>query len=109
MDRSQKERYILNRITQLRLEKGISEKQMSRDIGKNSSYLASMIKSKNLPSTGALIDICEYLEIPLKDFFDTEYEHPVTVNKIVTELKKFSEKELEMVYSLVTHINSLKK
>ena len=103
------EQFILDRITELRLKKGISEKQMSRDIRKNQSYLASMLKNKNLPSTKVLINICDSLGISRKDLFAQSYDNPVLVNKITREIKTLTDQELEILYEVVQYINNLRK
>lgn len=36
------EEIILDRITQLRIQKNVSEKQLSREIGRSTSYLSAM-------------------------------------------------------------------
>lgn len=59
--------YILKRITQLRLKLDVSEKRMSRELGKSASYLSSLFHSKGLPSLWVLIDICDYFDISLKE------------------------------------------
>lgn len=97
---------ILDRITQLRIQKNITEKKISRDIGKTSTYLSSMNKNKSMPSLRTLISICEYLGISLSDFFDfTNNPYPIKINEIRNELLKFSESELESLLLFLREIN----
>lgn len=97
---------ILDRITQLRIQKNITEKKISRDIGKTSTYLSSMNKNKSMPSLRTLISICEYLGISLSDFFDfTNNPYPIKINEIRNELLKFSESELESLLQFLREIN----
>lgn len=100
---------ILARITELRLKKGVSEKQMSRDIGKAPSYLSSMLKNKSLPSTKVLLDICDYLGISMADFFELDVENPVLIREIVRDLEHCDDDELQVIASLVKLICSLKQ
>lgn len=101
------EEVILNRITQLRIQKDISEKQMSRDIGKTPSYLSSMNKNKSIPSMLTLIAICDYFEVTLGEFFDFEGNpYPLKVNAIRNELLHLDEGELDIILSLVRSMNS---
>lgn len=100
---------ILNRITELRIKKDVSEKQMSREINKISSYLSAMIKNKSIPSFKALVAICDYLGIDLKDFFDFDYANPILVHQITETIKDFSDEELQMILDLVSHIQQLKQ
>ncbi|MCI8619060.1 MAG: helix-turn-helix transcriptional regulator [Oscillospiraceae bacterium] len=97
---------ILDRITQLRLQKNVTEKKISRDIGKTSTYLSSMNKNKSMPSLRTLISICEYLNVSLSDFFDfTNNPYPVKINEIRNELLKFSENELDALLHFLQEIN----
>lgn len=82
------EKKILDRVTQLRMQKDISEKQLSRDIGKSPSYLSSMNKNQSMPSLLTLKTICECLDVSLSDFFDFEDNtYPIKVNQIKPEFE----------------------
>ena len=43
------EEFIRNRITQLRLKKGVSEYQMSYDLGHSRGYIYNISSGKSLP------------------------------------------------------------
>lgn len=97
---------ILDRITQLRMQKNITEKKISRDIGKTSTYLSSMNKNKSMPSLRTLISICEYLDVSLSEFFDfTNNPYPIKINEIRNELLKFSNDELESLLQFLREVN----
>lgn len=100
------EEKILERITQLRLQKDISEKKISRDIGKTSAYLSSMNKNKSMPSLRTLITICEYLGVSLSEFFDfLDNPYPIKINEIKNELLQFSEAELDGLLQFAKAVN----
>ena len=63
------EKFIVDRITQLRIEKNISEYQLSYDLGFSKSYMSMISRNKNLPSLSAFLSICEYFEITPVQFF----------------------------------------
>ena len=44
------EEFIRNRITELRLKKGVSEYQMSMDLGQNKNYVQAISSGRALPS-----------------------------------------------------------
>lgn len=44
------ENYVRHRITQLRLQKGVSEYQMSYDLGHSKSYINNITSKKAMPS-----------------------------------------------------------
>lgn len=100
---------ILDRITQLRMQKNITEKKISRDIGKTSTYLSSMNKNKSMPSLRTLISICDYLGVSLSEFFDfTNNPYPIKINEIRNELLEFSENELDTLLAFLKAVNNNK-
>lgn len=102
--------FILKRITELRLQvKGLSEKQLCRDLGKSPSYLSSMNNGANVPSTRVLISICDYFGITLSEFFSDSRKYPMLINEIIHNLDQCSEEELKVISANVDLIVSLKK
>ena len=68
-----KEKLIGERITELRLRKGVSEYQMSYDLGHNKNYVRAITSGRSLPSVSVLFDIIEYFEMTPAEFFDKDY------------------------------------
>ena len=64
------ETYVRDRITDLRLKKGVSEYQMSLDLGHGKNYIHSITSGRTLPSLSELPYICEYLGVSVEGFFD---------------------------------------
>lgn len=62
------------RLARLRTIKGVSAREMSLALGQSAGYINNIENSKNYPSMAVFMEICEYLEISPKDFFDTEYD-----------------------------------
>ncbi|SCI66381.1 Predicted transcriptional regulator [uncultured Clostridium sp.] len=109
MDKMKVTAFVLQRISELRLQKGVSEKQMSREIGRSASYLSAMINNKSLSSLATLIEICDYLEVTLEEFFSADYENPVRVNRLVAQARRLTDEELDMLTHLAEHMNRLKE
>ena len=63
------EKFIVDRITQLRRERNISEYEMSYALGFSKSYVNMISREKNLPSMNAFLAICDYFEITPARFF----------------------------------------
>lgn len=61
--------FLRNRITSLRLEKGISEYQLSLELGKCKTYIQAISSGKSLPSFDVFFDLCEYFNITPDEFF----------------------------------------
>lgn len=63
------EKFIVDRITQLRVERNISEYELSYALGFSKSYVNMISREKNLPSMNAFLAICDYFEITPAEFF----------------------------------------
>ncbi len=68
--------FIRERITQLRIQKGVSESQMSLELGHSRGYLQNISRGKSLPSYDGLFEICDYFGISPQQFFDERTEEP---------------------------------
>ena len=98
--------FIRNRISALRIQKGISEYKMSLDLGHSKSYLQSISSGRALPSLSEFLYICEYFQITPKDFFDESQQDPV----MITELKKIAATlNTEDLQALICVANRLSK
>ena len=76
------ETFIRDRITQLRMQKNVSEYRMSLELGHSKSYIQSISSGKSLPSLPEFISICEYLEVTPKEFFDTDLSDPQRIHRL---------------------------
>lgn len=57
------EKYIRERITQLRIQKGVSEYKMGYDLGHSRGYVYNISSGKSLPPLKEFLAICDYFEI----------------------------------------------
>lgn len=81
---------FINRLAALRMEKGVSARDMSLSIGQSAGYINNIENGVNLPSMTVFFYICDYLNITPKDFFDTETESPAKVNELLAAAKGLS-------------------
>ena len=100
---------VSDRITMLRLQKGVSEYQMSLDLGKNRSYVQSISSGKALPSMAMFFEICEYFDVTPIEFFDFEVNEPEKLSRFLCVLKKLNEDELDSVYNMLSIFTKAKK
>ncbi len=63
------EKFIVDRITQLRVERNVSEYELSYALGFSKSYVNMISREKNLPSMNAFLAICDYFQITPAQFF----------------------------------------
>ena len=76
------------RLARLREIKNVSAREMSLSLGQSENYINKIENNKSLPSMTAFFDICDYLDMPPKDFFDTENKHPILVSEMITDYKR---------------------
>lgn len=60
--------FVRERITSLRMKKGVSEYQMSYDLGHSRGYINNISSGKSLPSVAELLSICDYFGITPAEF-----------------------------------------
>ena len=78
--------FIRDRITELRMQKDVSEYKMSLDMGHSAGYIRSITSGKNLPSMGEFLYMCEYFGItPARAL---RREHPRAITAERTELAR---------------------
>lgn len=95
---------FVERLVKLRLQNGVSAREMSLSIGQNEGYINNIENGKALPSMSSFFYICEYLHISPKEFFDYEMENPGRLDSLIPYLKRLSTKQLELVLELTKYI-----
>lgn len=63
------EEQFCERVTQLRLKKEISARDMSLTLGQSESYINRIESKKMLPSMSVFFNICDYFGITPQEFF----------------------------------------
>lgn len=98
--------FVRNRITQLRLQKGVSEYQMSYDLGHSRGYIYNISSGKSLPPLLELFAICDYFGITPAEFFDDSISNHELIRKAVEGMKQLDDGDQLMI---LNHINRLLK
>lgn len=96
------------RLAELRLQKGVSARDMSLSLGQSESYINKIENRRTLPSISGLIYICEYFDITPQEFFDYDNKTPETTKEITTRFKKLTPKQQEYILALVTDLTKQK-
>lgn len=91
------EKFVRDRITQLRLLKDVSEYKMSYDLGHSRSYINNISSGKTLPSMTEFFAICEYFEITPVEFFNSSVTNPKLMKKTVEGLEQLEQEDLELI------------
>ncbi len=98
------EDFVRERITQLRLKKGVSEYQMSYDLGHSRGYVYNISSGKALPPLKEFFAICDYFEITPQQFFDESTAHPELIQKAVNGMNELDETDLLFVLQLINRM-----
>ena len=102
------DKFTQERITQLRLQRNVSARDMSLSLGQNNNYINQIENGRALPSLQGLFYICEYFGITPQQFFDEGDNYPVELADLIEELKKLDATSLAHLTGLVKELNSRK-
>lgn len=95
------EEKFAERLSHLRLAKGVSARDMSLSIGQSAGYINNIENKNNLPSMSMFFYICEYLEISPQDFFDFDNRNPEKLNEITDYLKQVDDEQLNNLIGII--------
>ena len=95
------EEFVRERITRLRLKKGVSEYQMSYDLGHSRGYVYNISSGKALPPMKEFFAICEYFEITPQQFFDEDTTNPELIQKAIEGMNKLDENDMLMLLGII--------
>ncbi len=98
------EDYVRSRITQLRINKGISEYQLSYDLGHSRGYINNITSGKSLPSMSEFFSICDYFDISPTDFFDSKHSNPELLSKAIEEIQSLDDEDMLLILTLIKRI-----
>lgn len=88
------------RLSELRINKGVSARDMSLSLGQSAGYINNIENCVNFPSMTVFFYICDYLSISPKEFFETETTNPTKINELTTAVKKLSSEQLDNLIAL---------
>ncbi|MDR1892707.1 MAG: helix-turn-helix domain-containing protein [Oscillospiraceae bacterium] len=91
------DQFIRDRITALRIKKGVSEYKMSLDLGHSGSYVKSISSGRSLPPLKEFLYICEYLGVTPRDFFDEDLKNPALLQQAMDSLKALSDDDITLI------------
>lgn len=99
--------FIRNRITEIRMKRGISEYQLSYDLGHSKNYVHNIITGYSQPSVKELLYLIEVLGVTPKDFFDEtqEYRNPILAKQVMDGIRDMSDSDLEAVLLMIQRLN----
>ena len=93
-----------HRLSTLRINKGISARDMSLSLGQNPSYINTIENGKAFPTMANFFAICDYLEISPDEFFQADISDTRKLNELITDLKKLNMRQLDLIIQLVKEL-----
>ena len=96
---------VLERINELRNNRGWSIYKLAEESGLTQSTIANMFSRKSNPSISTLSMLCDAFGITLSQFFDDkELEYSDDELLILSNYRKLNEKEKNIIKSLIENI-----
>ena len=97
--------FVKKRITDLRLAKGVSEREMSLALGKGPNFVNQIASGNIMPLLANFFDICEYLEVTPAEFFITPVDSSAVISKISSDLSRFDTASLHEFYNFESSLS----
>ncbi len=96
--------WFYQRVAELRMQKGVSARDMSLSLGQSESYINKIENKRTLPSMTGFFYICEYLDITPQEFFNVDASAPQKSRELLRELERLSPEQSEHVLQIVRDI-----
>ena len=98
------EQLFYKRLTELRVAKDVSARDMSLSLGQSENYINAIENKRAFPSMQVFFYICDYFEISPKEFFDFESTNPNKLTEIVNKLKSLSNEQLNLIETMINNM-----
>lgn len=95
---------FIKRLTELRLQKNVSARDMSLSIGQNQNYINNIENGKTMPSMSAFLSICDYLNITPSEFFDTKNAQPERLREAIKNLQKLDNERFNNITAVIANL-----
>ena len=94
------------RLAALREAKNKSAREMSLDLGQTHSFINAIETQRYLPTMLNFVEICRYLGVTEKEFFDFDNEDPHMTSELCQEAAKLDRKSQEYFLNLMREVNN---
>lgn len=98
------EKLFSKRLAELRIQKGVSARDMSLSLGQNLGYIRAIESGTAFPAMSSFFYICEYLNVTPQEFFDFKEDHADGINALVDQLDKFDEEQIQALTAFIKTI-----
>jgi len=98
--------WFYQRLVELRMQKGVSARDMSLSLGQSESYINKIENRRTLPSFTGFIYICEYFGISPQEFFNQNATAPQKTKELMQELEKLTSEQTAHILQIVKDITA---
>ena len=88
------------RLSKLRMNKGVSARDMSLSIGQSASYINNVENGVCFPSMSVFFYICDYLGVTPSEFFEVDSQAPVKERELLDAVKGLNSEHLDHLIAL---------
>lgn len=92
------------RLSELRIQKGLSARDMSLSLGQGESYINNIENCQNYPSMAMFFAICDFLSITPIEFFDVKIKNPTQANKLLELCRFLPSEQVEHLIAIATDL-----
>ena len=89
------------RVMELRMQKGVSARDMSLSSGQSESYINKIENRRTMPSMNGLFYICDYFGITPAEFFDIDSMAPSKTSELTNAIRKLTPRQTEHIMLIV--------
>ena len=93
--------WFYQRISELRIQKGVSARDMSLSLGQSESYINKIENKRTLPSMTGFFYICDYLNITPQEFFNTDATAPQKSKELLREIERLTPEQIDHIVLVV--------
>lgn len=98
------EKLFSKRLAELRIQKGVSARDMSLSLRQNPGYIRAIESGSAFPAMSSFFYICEYLNVTPQEFFDFNEDHADGINALVNQLDKLDEEQIQTLTAFIKTI-----
>lgn len=99
---------FINRLVQLRMNKGVSARDMSLSLGQSAGYINNIENGVNYPSMSVFFYICEYLGVTPQEFFDINNTNPLQSQELLEAIKGLNNEQLSHITAIAKDLSRKK-
>ena len=92
------------RLSELRISKGISARELSLSLGQGAGYINNIENRRNFPSMNMFFEICEYLNISPLEYFEYTIKDSDPHKEILIMLQKMDREDLELLQKVLNRL-----